>query len=141
MKRNACPACGAVLIGFEFEGVEIDHCLQCGGTWLDPGELEQIALMAHADRHEALLEALDAPGGRRRDDRRCPRCGKPLLEVALDAAAGGLTIDRCPRGDGLWLDRGELAALTRAAGAQSGAVARFLGKLFDYEIHHPKEGT
>jgi Zn-finger nucleic acid-binding protein len=77
-------------------------------VWLDPGELEQIALMAHADRHEALLEALDAPGGRRRHDRRCPRCGASLRELILSPDAGGVTMDRCPHGDGLWLDRGEL---------------------------------
>jgi Zn-finger nucleic acid-binding protein len=139
--RNVCPACTAVLIGFEFEGIEIDHCMRCGGTWLDPGELEQIVLMAGADGQEELLDAMAAPGDLPAGDRRCPRCGKRLKEVRLGPQLGDIAIDRCPRGDGLWLDQGELAALTAAAAGKGGAVARFLGKLFDYELHHPKEGA
>ena len=28
------------MITLELEDVEIDHCLDCGGIWLDAGELE-----------------------------------------------------------------------------------------------------
>ncbi len=30
------------MVAFELEGVEIDRCLACEGTWLDAGELELI---------------------------------------------------------------------------------------------------
>ncbi|NQU42494.1 zf-TFIIB domain-containing protein, partial [bacterium] len=33
-------------MAFELEGVEIDRCPACGGTWLNAGEIEQIALKA-----------------------------------------------------------------------------------------------
>jgi len=32
-----CPACKEPLVVFELDGVEIDRCLRCGGTWLDDG--------------------------------------------------------------------------------------------------------
>src|SRR5438093_899662 len=38
-----CPQCRQPMLVFELDGVEIDRCLSCRGTWLDAGELEQIA--------------------------------------------------------------------------------------------------
>lgn len=38
-----CPKCGFQLDTISFKGVAIDRCFHCGGTWLDRGELEQLA--------------------------------------------------------------------------------------------------
>lgn len=35
-----CPACKIAMITLELAEVEIDHCVNCGGIWLDAGELE-----------------------------------------------------------------------------------------------------
>jgi len=35
-----CPVCKNAMITLELEEVEIDHCTNCGGIWLDAGELE-----------------------------------------------------------------------------------------------------
>lgn len=40
-KRN-CPVDGAVLAKQIAYSVIVDKCPQCGGVWLDPGELERI---------------------------------------------------------------------------------------------------
>ena len=37
-----CPNCEATLAMSERHGVEIDHCPQCRGVWLDRGELDKI---------------------------------------------------------------------------------------------------
>jgi len=37
----------------------------------------------------------------------CPRCESPLSEIDRD----GITVDRCERCRGIWLDRGELEKL------------------------------
>ncbi len=37
-----CPKCGMELVAIDFEGVEIDKCSECGGIYLDNGELEQL---------------------------------------------------------------------------------------------------
>ena len=39
---NKCPKCGCDLAEREHHGVKIDQCAECGGMWLDKGELEMI---------------------------------------------------------------------------------------------------
>lgn len=39
---NKCPRCGIDLTERELHGVKIDQCSECGGMWLDKGELEMI---------------------------------------------------------------------------------------------------
>lgn len=39
--RN-CPKCPGKLQGYTFEGYVLDRCHECGGIWLDKGELEAI---------------------------------------------------------------------------------------------------
>lgn len=37
-----CPKCLSNLRSIERNGVTIDHCAECGGVYLDRGELEQL---------------------------------------------------------------------------------------------------
>ncbi|HEX7165752.1 MAG TPA: zf-TFIIB domain-containing protein [Acidimicrobiales bacterium] len=37
-----CPVCAVTLVISSREGIEIDHCPQCRGVWLDRGELDKI---------------------------------------------------------------------------------------------------
>ena len=48
-----CPLCARALMPVERQGVEIDLCGNCGGMWLDSGELSELI------RREALA-AIDA---------------------------------------------------------------------------------
>lgn len=130
-----CPVCNQPMFAFELDGVEIDHCPQCEGTWLDAGELEQLSRMAGMDDGPvtiALERVVDGP----RSKRRCPRCTNRLREIEL----GGderITLDRCRRGHGLWFDRGELMLLVREHLNDSddeGTVARYFGRLFNYSL-------
>ena len=40
--HNKCPRCGGDLTETHAELVKIDECADCGGIWLDKGELEQL---------------------------------------------------------------------------------------------------
>lgn len=134
-----CPVCREPMVVFELDGVEVDRCTSCGGTWLDTGELELITERAGvaADR---LAEALAAAGDLRRTGRRCPRCLRWMREFAL----GGdpvVHLDRCPRGHGLWCDRGEMAAVIREfAGRREAVVARFFAELYQDDLGPMKKG-
>ena len=41
-----CPKCGADLAEIEFHHLKIDRCADCGGVWLDKGEIE---MLEHVD--------------------------------------------------------------------------------------------
>lgn len=133
-----CPACGSPMVAFELNGVEIDRCLQCGGTWLDTGELEQIAELADAEAgrlSQALTRAAET--GRDKPKRPCPRCDKKLHAVAV-GPRNPIEIDRCPAGHGLWFDKGEMRTLidrfAQAGDPEAQAAARFFADLFRHEL-------
>ena len=42
-----CPKCRADLATELFQEVEIDRCIECGGVWLDDGELEELVGHEH----------------------------------------------------------------------------------------------
>jgi Zn-finger nucleic acid-binding protein len=60
-----CPICNIPLQIAERQGIEIDHCPQCRGVWLDRGELDKLIERESAFSHERQREAR---GFERRDD-------------------------------------------------------------------------
>ncbi len=128
-----CPNCGSPLVIVELESVETDYCVACGGTWLDSGEIERIAEAAGLDAGEMERALHDAPAtGPTR--RRCVRCGKRMETFRVGGVAA-VEFDRCRRGHGLWLDRGELESVVRAfASGRESAVASFFSDVFRSEI-------
>jgi Zn-finger nucleic acid-binding protein len=135
-----CPVCGEPLVAFELEGVEIDRCVGCGGTWLDAGELEQITELAGVTPGR-LSDALQAAGAGKHGKRRCPRCGRKLHVITVGDQPA-VEIDRCPQGDGLWLDAHEMQAVVSsfAGEGEAGAVARFFADLYGHELNPKAEG-
>ena len=47
-RLNKCPRDGADLKEQHVENVKIDECPECGGVWLDRGELDQLRLVNRA---------------------------------------------------------------------------------------------
>jgi len=109
-----CPSCGRELQLDQYEGVTIDVCAECGGVWLDEGELEQII-----ERREMLFaqEDVDAVDGARQpvtvkkedmgEGVPCPKCGATCRRSNY-AYTSGIIIDKCPGRHGIWLDESEL---------------------------------
>jgi len=52
-----CPKCGMDMEQMSYQGVEIDKCLDCGGIYLDAGELEAILGKEDASVMKRLLKA------------------------------------------------------------------------------------
>ena len=76
-----CPACMVDLQITERQGVEIDHCPQCRGVWLERGELDKILERARrvpASRHDDDDDERYRHGGVR------PRRRKSFLENLFD---------------------------------------------------------
>ena len=102
-----CPTCGNAMITLELAEVEIDHCVHCGGIWLDAGELE--VLLGDPGKAGRLLGSFrEVPAGSE-PVRKCPICDKKMAKVLVGSAQPPLRVDKCRRSDGLWFDHGELA--------------------------------
>jgi uncharacterized protein len=100
-----CPKCKTDMVVLELDQVEIDHCVTCGGIWLDKGELE--LLMLDTDRQDSFLLEMT------NDDRikeklvKCPICRKKMEKVACGKDKK-IRLDRCKKNHGIWFDKGEL---------------------------------
>ena len=72
-----CPVCtDEQLVISSREGIEIDHCPQCRGVWLDRGELDKIIERAAPSVMGSARPEAPAPAGApRRDDRYDDRPG------------------------------------------------------------------
>ena len=113
------------MIVFGLEGVEVDRCLDCGGTWLDAGELDQLGILAGM-KPGRMTEALEKGGGEKHGERRCARCPAKLRLMKVK----DVELDRCPHGHGLWFDAKEIEALVASfTEGEEGRVAAFLGDL------------
>jgi len=134
-----CPACKTTMFAMEYDGLELDHCPGCEGTWFDAGELALLFADADDSPHPELvpdvLRGLP-PAPTRERARRCPQCRQAMRKVAVGPqvnsdAASGVVLDVCPRGDGLFCDAGEVAHLARGLAADPdnlpARVVAFLG--------------
>lgn len=108
-----CPVCKNAMIVLELAEVEVDYCTDCGGIWLDAGELE--LLLGDSQRTKQLLGSFKVDSSRTEKQRKCPICLKKMQKVIVGPSTPPLLIDKCTRGDGLWLDKGELQNVLDAA--------------------------
>jgi Zn-finger nucleic acid-binding protein len=54
------------MIVFELDGVEIDRCLRCAGTWLDAGEIDQLARLRSGAPDRLSAAIVRGDDGRKR---------------------------------------------------------------------------
>jgi len=129
-----CPRGHGPLAIEHHQGIEVDHCAECNGRWLDHHELD-------------LLESKYAPDpsdrrgmvdySKRESDLLCPVCQRHM--TAFNYRANPLELDFCDDEHGYWLDGGEdgrlrdlveqrVRDLYRAASAEE-SWGQFLGGL------------
>ena len=96
-----CPRCNVALNEKKFKDIDVDHCPQCKGLWLEFHELDQLEDHSmDSDDTKGMLEY-----ARRESDISCPHCDE-LMET-FNYRAHNLPIDHCTNDHGYWLDEGE----------------------------------
>ena len=108
-----CPACNNPLIILELNKVEIDHCTNCEGIWLDGVELE--ILLENLSHKNELLSSFITDKNNSEKKIKCPICRKKMEKV-LCGKDENILIDRCRNHHGLWFDKGELEQLLESGG-------------------------
>ena len=114
-----CPECRKGMIVYELDRVEVDHCVVCGGTWLDKGEFELLGSGQSPVIHKECVEK----------KRCCPMCLKKMDKV-FSGTSAKIFLDQCPKCQGLWFDKGELQAVLSVSGSAVGAAGSFLKEIF-----------
>ncbi len=136
-----CPACRNAMITLELAEVEIDHCVDCGGIWLDAGELE--LLMDDPAKASELLKSFQNADASIEKPRRCPICDKKMAKIIVGSDSPVLLIDKCRRGHGLWFDQGELQDVLRRGQLDSDSrIQTLLADMFGHNRKNDdKEAT
>jgi len=102
-----CVKCTSVLDRTTIGGVEVDICPQCGGIWLDRGELEKLGAKDNSEldtlRSALGVDETKAPPIPSDHTSPCPVCEGSLHEHQL----GNIQVDICDSCRGIWLDKGE----------------------------------
>ncbi len=108
-----CPVCLEVELTERptRQGVVIESCARCDGTWLDRGKIFLFSSRPRAV--EALLSSRvrAQPHDRQRC---CPRCTTPL--VVQPFLAADIEVDECPSCEGMWFDAGEFRRVVSLPG-------------------------
>jgi Zn-finger nucleic acid-binding protein len=124
-----CPVCKNAMITLELEDVEVDHCTDCGGIWLDAGELE--LLLGEFAKVKQLLDSFRISHKPTEKARKCPICNKKMSKIIVGVSTPRLLIDRCSKGDGLWFDKGELQNIfDRAKLDEDNKIQKLLANMF-----------
>ena len=126
-----CPVCKNAMITLELQEVEIDYCIDCGGIWLDSGELE--LLLGEPEKATHLLKSFKIDSRATEKTRKCPICSKKMQKVVVGSSKPILLIDKCRRADGLWFDKGELNDIfERAHLDQDNKIQKLLTDIFGH---------
>lgn len=117
---NACPKCGISLTERAFGSEMLDGCPTCGGIWFDYRELDGLC----RDKTTGLMEverAFNPTFGveRTQGDMKCPKCDTGLYEFSFKHTPS-VRLDACPACKGIWVDDGELQAISNRVCADRG---------------------
>jgi Zn-finger nucleic acid-binding protein len=110
-----CPRCktelaNKTIIDFKYF-LNIDYCNDCGGIWLDKGEMDRLEKTIEP----TFFEIRKIPGpGEQKKSLQCPFCDHPVtLLKAQHRRDDHVIIDYCPECKGIWLDTGEIEAIRK----------------------------
>jgi len=130
-----CFRCNTEMKKGGIGGVLADKCPNCGGIWLDAGELETIQSGDGRKERNALIE--EAKSEIVQEKQRllttvglCPKCQKEPLSILHRA---GVELDGCSHCGGLFFDKGELEKILaneKDGGEDSKPLLGFLRKVF-----------
>jgi Zn-finger nucleic acid-binding protein len=109
-----CPRCNVELKEISYESVVVDRCPSCEGEWLDKSEISTITeartVIFTSDevnkvkgvREPVVVQITQPP-----KSVLCPRCNVQMKQINYSYSTG-IIVDRCPRCEGIWLNKDEL---------------------------------
>jgi uncharacterized protein len=109
----------------ELQQVEVDHCCDCHGIWLDEGELEMLS----GDIQDSILSGFKQAESAEMS-RKCPICQARMTKMET----GNVILDQCPKNHGIWFDKGELLELIQSSEHQNSKLIALLKTMFSQSL-------
>lgn len=125
-----CPHCKSELQEKKYPDITIDDCPECGGVFLDKGELNVLATGMAGDIEFCSIdndEHID-----KHEERLCPACVDVKMRKVNLLAFSNLIFDFCPKCEGFFLDKGEAEAMNEELSKVS---KERLGEEIRQELH------
>jgi Zn-finger nucleic acid-binding protein len=117
-----CFRCRQAMRKGHRDGVLVDVCENCGGLWLDAGELEAMERKEAQERGELIRQARQELTEESRQVLKvvdlCPKCQVVKLKQIVKR---GVQLDYCPNCKGLFFDDRELERVLAAAKDETSA--------------------
>jgi hypothetical protein len=123
-----------MMVVLELDQVEIDHCFECGGIWLDSGELE--LLLEGKDETDEHLSSFIVDKNCKEEKIKCPICNKKMDKILYGNHNGkDVLVDKCKRNHGIWFDDGELEQIAKIVHTHhSKKVLNLLHDMFGHKL-------
>lgn len=108
-----CPRCTTPLVLKTIKElhrtIEVDVCNNCGGTWLDEGEISPLESVTEF----VIWERRRVPQANAQMERlACPKCtDNRWLQKVEHPRDAKVIMDFCDNCNGIWLDKGEIEAI------------------------------
>jgi len=133
-----CPVCKEPMLVLELDKIEIDHCINCGGIWLDNGELE--LLLETKEERNRLKDLFKEAESVKERSYSCPICGKRMNKVFVGEERK-VIIDKCKKNHGLWFDQGELQKVVEIdTGNSNSKIIKLLNQMFENKLSSNNDG-
>ena len=104
-----CPKCKIQAEPISYEEVRIYNCGSCGGHWLAPTRLDLILERRTMQMPEAVQQKMMdiADDSNTKEPLFCFTCATEMTKRQF-RWWDDITLDHCPKCEGIWLDQGEL---------------------------------
>ena len=133
-----CPVCNEPMVVLELEQVETDYCTNCGGIWLDSGELE--LLIENLNEREQIINSFSEDLSTKEKSHPCPICGKKMGKVIV-RDKNKVLIDKCKKEHGFWFDKGELkSVIENSSDLKQNKVLNLLKDMFENRVTSNNNG-
>ena len=113
-----CPGCGKTMEKKHEPDLTSDICNYCGGTFLDKGELNDLAIGMEGDIEFCSID--NDPHKDKFPNRMCPRCNKQAMRKINLLRLSDIIFDFCPKCEGLFLDKIEIELMNNELRVLSG---------------------
>jgi Zn-finger nucleic acid-binding protein len=128
--RFCCPTCGQDLARLVYEGTLLNNCDNCGGLWLDRGELGALIQLAR-EKLQRLRTQLEPPNPATLSGDAagavCPTC-RDEMRYHEYGLGSGVFIHQCEGCRGLWMDPAGLIGIQKFAMANETFLASERGQ-------------